>query len=391
MSLPQSSSSVASSPSPNGVDSGEASAGLKDMEKLLVAMVKNKASDLHLKSGLRPILRIGTILHEVGQRPMSREDVKRLCYEIMDDRNRKHLDEIGGADFAYSIDGVGRYRVNIFMERGQVAAAIRRVSTDIPSFEQLNLPPAIAKMCSFNQGLVVFVGPTGQGKSTSLASILQWINENRKVHIITIEDPIEYLFKDAKSFVNQREIGIDTPDFNTALKHIVRQNPDVILLGEMRDSHSVDAALLAAETGHLCFGTIHASSAGQTIGRMLDLFPPERQDQIRQLLVFNLKAIAVQKLMPSCKEGVRMVPAVELMIVNPSIQKLLNEKEDKKIQDVVRGGSEEGMQDFNQSLVKLVNAGLVSKKIAMQYSPNPDQLKMNLQGIYLGEDHKILG
>ena len=191
--------------------------------------------------------------------------------------------------------------------------------------------------------------------------------------------------------MNQREVGIDVTSFQSALKHVVRQNPDVILVGEMRDHASFDAALQAAETGHLVFGTIHASSSAQTVGRILDLFPTERQDLIRQGLEFNLKAIVCQKLLPSCKEGVRMVPAVEVMITNSTIQKLIMNREDKKIMDVIRGGAEEGMQDFNQGLVSLINAGLITKKVGLAFSPNPEQLKMNLQGIYLGEDHKILG
>ncbi|MDQ7779777.1 MAG: PilT/PilU family type 4a pilus ATPase [Planctomycetota bacterium] len=372
-------------------DMVEAPRHLKDIEKLFYAMGKNKASDLHLKSGLRPILRIATILHEVGNKVLRADDVKRMSYEIISEKQKGQFEENKGLDFAYSLDDGSRFRVNIFMDRGTVALAARRVNPSIPNFDQLHLPPTIKRIAQVTQGLVIMAGPTGQGKSTTLASIIQWINENRRVHIITIEDPVEYLFKDAKSFVNQREIGIDVEDWHMALKHIVRQNPDVILVGEMRDHISFDAALMAAETGHLVFGTIHASSAGQTIGRILDLFPPTRHDQIRMLLAFNLKAIGCQKLLPSCKEGIRMVPAVEILLVNPTVNKLIMNKEDKKIQDVIRGGAEEGMQDFNQSMVKLINAGLVSKKVALQFSPNPEQLKMNLQGIFLGEDHKIIG
>jgi twitching motility protein PilT len=369
----------------------EAPRHLKDIEKLFYAMGKNRSSDLHLKGGLRPIMRISTVLHEVGNRVLTNDDVKRMSYEIISEKQKAYFEEYRGLDFAYSLEDGSRFRINVFMDRGNVAVAARRVNPNIPTFEKLHLPPTIKKIAQVTQGLVILAGPTGQGKSTTLASIIQWINENRRVHIITIEDPVEYLFHDAKSFVNQREIGIDVEDWHMALKHVVRQNPDVILVGEMRDYISFDAALMAAETGHLVLGTIHSSSAGQTIGRILDLFPPERHDQIRMLLAFNLRAIACQKLLPSCKEGVRMVPAVEVLIANPTITKLIMNKEDKKIQDVIRGGEEEGMQDFNQSLVKLINAGLITKKVALLFSPNPEQLKMNLQGIYLGEDHKIIG
>jgi twitching motility protein PilT len=276
-------------------------------------------------------------------------------------------------------------------ERGNVAVAMRRVNTSIPSFADLNLPNDVKKITEYEQGLIIVAGPTGSGKSTTLACILDYINSTQKTHMVTIEDPIEYLFTDKKSFVNQREIGIDVPDFHQALKHVVRQDPDVILVGEMRDYVSFDAALMASETGHLVFATIHASSAPQCIGRLLDLFPTERQPLIRQSLAFNLKAILCQRLLPAAKEGVKMVPAVEVLFNNATAQKLIMNCEDKKLSDLIRASKEEGMQDFNMSLVDLINKGLITKKIALQYSPNPEQLKMNLQGIYLGDDHRILG
>ncbi len=378
------SSSVSGAVSANNRD-------LKDIEKLFVAMQKNKASDLHLKAGMKPVLRVATVLHEVGNRVLEAADVERLIFDILSEEQRAKFQAERDLDLAYGIVDVGRYRINVFHDRGTVAVAVRRVNTEIPSFDDLHLPEGIRRIPAFVQGLIVIAGATGSGKSTTLASVLNHINETRKVHIITIEDPIEYLFRDKQSFFNQREVGIDVTDFQSALKHVVRQNPDVILVGEMRDHASFDAALMAAETGHLVFGTIHASSAAQTVGRILDLFPTERQDLIRQGLVFNLRAIVCQKLLPSSAEGLRVVPAVEVMIMNSTMQKLIQTREDKKIQDVVRGCEEEGMQDFNQSMVKLINQKLISKKIALQYSPNPEQLKMNLQGIYLGEDHKILG
>jgi len=364
---------------------------LREIEKLMTACARHKASDLHLKVGQKPLFRINTLIHEVGNRILTQEDVKRLIYEIMTDLQRDRFETEHDLDFAYSIPGVGRFRINVFYERGTVAVSMRRVNTTIPSFAELNLPESIQKLCALEQGLVIVAGPTGSGKSTTLACILDHINTHQKLHIITIEDPIEYLFQDKKSFVNQREIGIDVPDFHQALKHVVRQDPDVILIGEMRDYVSFDAALMASETGHLVFSTIHASSAPQTIGRLLDLFPTERQPLIRQGLAFNLRAIVCQRILPSCKEGVRMVPAVEILFNNATATKLIMNGEDKRLADLIRASREEGMQDFNMSLVDLINRGLVSKKVALQYSPNPDQLKMNLQGIYLGDDHRILG
>jgi twitching motility protein PilT len=364
---------------------------LKEIEKYMVACARNKASDLHLKSGQKPIFRVNTVLHEVGNKALSSEEVKRLIYDIMSEMQRDRFETEHDLDFAYSIPNVGRYRINVFFERGAVGVAMRRVNTQIPTFADLNLPPELRKICDYEQGLIIVAGPTGSGKSTTLACILDHINSSQKVHMITIEDPIEYLFQDKKSFVNQREIGIDVPDFHQALKHVVRQDPDVILIGEMRDYVSFDAALMASETGHLVFATIHASSAPQCIGRLLDLFPTERQPLIRQSLAFNLRTIICQRLLPSAKEGVKMVPAIEVLFNNATAQKLIMNGEDKKLADLIRASKEEGMQDFNMSLVDLINTGLISKKIALQYSPNPEQLKLNLQGIYLGDDHKILG
>ncbi len=366
-------------------------ATLRDIERLMLAAAKNKASDIHLKAGQKPFLRVNTILHELGQKVLTAEDSRRMIFEIMSAEQQKRFDAEHDLDFAYSIPGIGRFRINVFMDRGTVAVAARRVNTSIPTFEELNLPAAVNKICDFEQGLIIVAGPTGSGKSTTLACILDYVNTTQKAHMMTVEDPIEYLFTDKKSFVNQREIGIDVPDFHQALKHIVRQDPDVILVGEMRDYVSFDAALMAAETGHLVFATIHSSSAPQTIGRLLDLFPTERQPLIRQSLAFNLRAILCQRLMPASKEGVKVVPAIELLFNTPTAQKLLMSAEDKKLSDLIRASREEGMQDFNMSFVDLINQGLISKKTALQYSPNPEQLKMNLQGIFLGDDHKILG
>ncbi|HTF56950.1 MAG TPA: PilT/PilU family type 4a pilus ATPase [Planctomycetota bacterium] len=369
----------------------ELPANLKSIERLMVAAMRNKASDLHLKSGQKPILRVNTQLYEMGEKALTPEDAKRYIYEVMSDEQRARFETEFDLDFAYSLPGVGRFRINVFWDRGTVATSARRVNTIVPTFQDLRLPESLHNIAGYNQGLVIVAGPTGSGKSTTLACVLDYINTTEKAHIVTIEDPIEYLFTDKKSFVNQREIGIDVPDFHQALKHVVRQDPDVILIGEMRDYVSFDAALMASETGHLVFATIHASSAPQCIGRLLDLFPTERQPLIRQSLAFNLKAIICQRLIPATIEGVKMVPAVEILFNNATSQKLIVNSEDKKLSDLIRGSKEEGMQDFNMSIVELINRGLISKKAGMQHSPNPEQLKMNLQGIYLGDDRKILG
>src|SRR5688572_32116917 len=321
---------------PAEVKAPEIPANLKDIERLMVASSRNKASDLHLKAGQKPILRVNTALYEIGNRSLTPEDSKRYIYEIMTDEQRARFETESDLDFAYSLPGVGRFRINVFWDRGTVAISARRVNTHIPSLSELHLPDSLSKISDYHQGLVIVAGPTGSGKSTTLACIIDYISSSEKAHIITIEDPIEYLFQDKKSFVSQREIGIDVPDFHQALKHVVRQDPDVILVGEMRDYVSFDAALMASETGHLVFATIHASSAPQCIGRLLDLFPTERQPLIRQSLAFNLKAIICQRLVPASIEGVKMVPAVEVLFNTPTAEKLLMNSEDKKLGDLIR-------------------------------------------------------
>jgi twitching motility protein PilT len=375
----------------DGAQPAEPQRELRPLEKLFAACARNRASDLHLKAGLKPVFRVNTQLHEVGQTPLSADQIRAMVYDILTEQQRRTFEERRDLDFAYSVPGVGRFRINLFYDRGTVALAARRVNTEIPTFEQLHLPPSLKRICDFDAGLVMVAGPTGSGKSTTLACLLDHINRTKKEHIITIEDPIEYLFQDQLSIINQREIGIDVPDWHSALRTVVRQDPDVILVGEMRDYVSMESALLASETGHLVFATIHASSAASTIGRMLELFPVDRQPLIRQSMAFNLKAILCQKLLPSCKEGVKVVPAVEILFVNPSAQKLIMEGEDKKLQELIRASREEGMQDFNQSIHDLLQKGFITKKTALTYSPNPEQLKMLMQGIVLTDDRKILG
>lgn len=364
---------------------------LKDLERIFVAAARNRASDIHLKVDQKPTFRIHTVLYKAGERVLASGEIARMIREIMTDEQAETLRREMGCDFAYSIPGVGRFRIHVFNERGRLSLAARRVNTTIPSFEELRLPLSLKKIGDFEEGLVIVAGPTGSGKSTTLACLLDYINTKKRKRIVTIEDPIEYLFQDKNSFVSQREIGIDVPDFHHALRDVVRQDPDVILLGEMRDAESFEAVLQAAETGHLVFTTVHAWSVGQTIGRLLDLFPADRQPMIRQNLAFNLRALLCQKLVPSHVEGVRVVPAMEILFVNAYARKLILEKEDRKLQELIRGSREEGMQDLNMSLIDLIHAGLITKKAAIQSSPNPEQLKMNLQGIYLSDSSGIMG
>jgi twitching motility protein PilT len=264
---------------------------------------------------------------------------------------------------------------------GHVGLVARRVNNFIPDFEGLNLPKAINKLCNYDQGLILLAGVTGSGKSTTIASILNWINRNHRKHILTLEDPVEFVFSEEKCLINQREIGVDVKDFGVGMKHAVREDPDVMLVGEMRDEETFMTAIHAAETGHLVFGTIHASSASTTIGRILDLFPEEMHQALRSAMAFNMRGIVAQKLLPSIKEGVGRVPAVEIMFFNPTVRKLILEGEDKKLPDAIRIAKEDGMQDFTMSLKQLVDDELIDRATALEVAPNVEALKMALKGI----------
>ncbi|MCK6472645.1 MAG: PilT/PilU family type 4a pilus ATPase, partial [Planctomycetes bacterium] len=265
----------------------------REIDKLFGAAAKNGASDLHLKAGSPPMFRIQGRIVRAKSTPLTSEQIRKLVADIMGPAQDKELLERGAADFAVGVKGVGRFRVNIFQQRGSLSLAARRVQVDIPTVEQLHLPKALESISTMEQGLVLVAGITGSGKSTTLAALIQVINQTQAVHIVTIENPIEYLFRDEKAFVNQREIGLDVPTFQDGLRYALRQDPDVILIGEMRDAETFETALMASETGHLVFGTIHSSNAPQTIGRVLDHFPADRHHQVRQLLHFNLRAVVV--------------------------------------------------------------------------------------------------
>jgi twitching motility protein PilT len=357
-----------------------------EINKLFRMVMKHEGSDLHLKVGLPPMMRLRNAIRQMETRPLTPDDMDRLVQPLLTERTRRLLDDVGGADFAHIIGhDECRFRVNLFKQRGFLSLVARRVTNKIPTFEQLSLPPTIEKLCHFDQGMIILAGVTGSGKSTTIAAMLDYINERERVHILTIEDPIEYLFSDKKGVVNQREIGMDVSDWSTALKHAVREDPDIILVGEMRDRETFDAGLSAAETGHLVFGTIHASTAPSTVGRILDLFPADIHQAIRQSLAFNLKAIICQKLLPSVKPGAQRVPANEIMIMNPTVRELIIKGEDKKLPDAIRIGFLEGMMDFNESLRQLVERGDVDRAAALEVSNNPEALKMAFKGIRVAQ------
>ncbi len=353
-----------------------------EVNKLFRLVMKHQGSDLHLKVGQAPMMRLKGSIRRMDMRPLTQEDMERLLMPHPPESQRRILGEEGGVDFSYVIgQDECRFRVSLFRQRGRLSLVSRRVSNIIPTFEKLGLPESIEKLCHYDQGLIILAGVTGSGKSTTIASMLDYINEREPLHILTVEDPIEFTFTDKKAYVNQREIGIDTRDWHKALKDAVRQDPDIILVGELRDRDTFEAGIHAAETGHLVFGTIHASSAPSTIGRILDLFPADTHSAIRQALAFNLKAIVAQKLLPSIRPGIQRVPTNEIMMVNPTIRELISRGEDKKLGDAIRIGFLEGMIDFTESLRQLVEQGAIDKPTALEVAPNPDQLKMAFKGI----------
>lgn len=354
------------------------------IDKIFRAVVKLEGSDLHLKVGKPPYVRVAGTLRPLKRDAITDTEMESLCFPLLDERNRNIYEDEGGTDFAYMIDVDGatwRFRVNLMTQMGHVGLVARRVNNHIPNFEGLHLPASIEDLCKFDQGLILVAGVTGSGKSTTIASMLNWINDNYRKHILTLEDPIEFLFQENKCLVNQREIGIDVKDFELGMKHAVREDPDVMLVGEMRDRETFATAIHAAETGHLVFGTIHASNASSTIGRILDLFPKDMHAGLRNTLATNLRAVVAQKLLPTIITTPSRVPTVEVMILNSMIRKLILEEEDDKLADAIRMGAQDNMQDFNMSLKSLVDKELVSQEVAMEASPNQQQLKMVLKGI----------
>jgi twitching motility protein PilT len=354
------------------------------LDVLFDQMPELEASDLHLKVGNPPIYRIKGDLHRTKTEPLTERQIYSLVEEWLGRDKVAELYQKGSLDLGHDF-ARGRVRVNVFLQRGVVSLAARLVNDQIPTLEQLNLPPTIGRIVDMEQGLVLVCGITGSGKSTTLASIVDMVNKKYRCHILTIEDPIEYLHRDAKSIINQRELNLDCQDWASALRAAVREDPDVILVGEMRDHETFQAGLIAAETGHLVFGTLHTSSAAATIGRILDLFPADKHSLIRQSLGFNLRAIICQKLLPSCKEGVSRVPVVELMFATPPIRKAIEDGEDARIGDLIATGKAEGMQTWTHSFVDMIRRGLVEKKVARQFAPNKDALEMALKGIDVAE------
>ena len=352
--------------------------------KYFKSVIKLQVSDLHLKAGAPARVRMRGELRGLQGPALSGEFIREGIFELLSEEQVAQYHKMGAIDFAYDVGPAGdadRFRINAFQQRGKMSVAARRVSKKIFKFEELHLPPILAEISTFHEGLVLLAGVTGSGKSTTIASMIDYVNEREALHIVTVEDPIEYLFTDKKATINQREIGIDVPDFHAALKYLMREDPDIVLVGELRDIETFSAAVHAAETGHLVFGTIHASSASQTISRILDLFPEGERRAVRQALEFNLKSVICQKLVPCIKDNRPVVPTVEIMIANPSIRKLIREERDNEIISVIRACYDDGMIDFTENLRQLVETGYIDHETAYAYAPNKDELRMALKGI----------
>ena len=376
---PASASASVPSPAPVAIEP----AGL-EIDRLFEAMVKLNGSDLHLKVDKPPYMRVKGSLQPLKYPPIGAEQMKKLCAPIMNPRQRGIFDTDGGADFAHTcvVDGVRwRFRINMLTQQGAWGLVARRVNNTIPDFEKLFLPPSIERLCQLDQGMVLLAGVTGSGKSTTIGSMLNYINRNYRKHILTLEDPIEFVFTEDKCLINQREIGNDVRNFEIGMKHAVREDPDIILVGELRDVETFKTAIHAAETGHLVFGTIHAASASSCIGRILDLFPQEEHPSIRSAIAFNMKGIVAQKLLKSIKPGVSRVPVVEVMFIDVLIRKYVLEEQDHLIADHIKKSSKDGMQDFTQSLKSLIDLGLIDRHDALEIAPNREALVMALKGI----------
>ncbi len=358
-----------------------------EIDKIYRQLIKHNGSDLHMQVGKPPILRVRGTLRELQMEPITKERMWELFDPIISDRDRQIYQDTGGCDFSYVVMSEGetwRFRVNMLMQMGNPGMVSRKVERSIPDFEGLYLPPIMEELCKFDQGMILLAGVTGSGKSTTIASMLNWVNHNMRKHILTIEDPIEFVYTADKCLINQREVGIDVKDFKIAMKHAVREDPDIMLVGEMRDMETFETALHAAETGHLVFGTIHASSAPSTVGRILDLFPNEMHKALRGSMVFNMRAIVAQKLLKTiCEDGKGpgRVPIVEIMTFNPTVRKLILEGEDEKLPAAMRIGKEEGMQRFNESLYAFLQKDMISRAGAFEISPNVEELKMMIKGI----------
>jgi twitching motility protein PilT len=351
-----------------------------DFAEVLNKMVEAKASDVHLTPGSPPMLRVrGSVKPLDGYPPLTPQQTRDVVYSILNDDQRKRFENQKALDFAYAIPGVARFRVNTYFQRGAISAALRHTPDKIPDLEGLGLPSVMREFTRKPRGFVLITGPTGSGKTTTLASMIDIINGEREEHILTIEDPIEFLHKHNKCIVNQREIGSDAPDFSSALRSALRQDPDVILVGEMRDLETVSTALTAAETGHLVFATLHTQSAAQTVDRVIDIFPPHQQAQVRMQLSIALQGVVTQQLLPTA-DGSGRVVAAEVLVPTPAVRNLIREGKTHQIYSAIQTSAASGMQTMDSHLAQLVRQGKINRALAEQRASIPEELKRLLGG-----------
>src|SRR5215210_5278413 len=351
-----------------------------DFSDILIEVVKQKASDLHLTAGAPPMIRQkGSLVPLPGMPKLTPTDTREIIYAILNSTQRQRLETEWQIDFAYSVPGHGRFRVNSYFQRGTLAAAFRLIPSETVPLEKLGMPPVIRTFAKKPRGIVLVTGPTGSGKSTTLASIINEINETRDEHILTIEDPIEFLHNHKKCIVNQRELGADAMSFALALKAALRQDPDVILVGEMRDMETIGTALTAAETGHLVFATLHTQDAPQTVDRIIDVFPPAQQQQVRVQLSVSLQGIVTQQLMPTADGQGRCV-GVEVLVPTPAVRNLIREGKTHQIYSTLQTGGSHGMQTMDAALVELMRAGKISRELAEARSASPEELRRLMGG-----------
>ncbi len=355
-----------------------------DFDQLLRHMVENRSSDLFLKVGVPPAMRVDGSLVKIGEESVSTETMQTYFNKIANKFMLEKFNQDHEADSSYEIDGVGRFRVNVFWQRGRTGMVLRHVAGNVPTFEALGLPiKGLTSLCKKPRGLVLVTGITGSGKSTTIASMLQLINATEKKHILTLEDPIEYIYTDDKCLFNQREIGMDSRSFVHALKHAMRESPDVILIGEMRDKETMEAAINAAETGHLVFSTLHSVDAHQTVDRIINFFPPHQHNLIRMQLSMVLEGVVSQRLIKR-SDGPGRVAVCELMVASPTVRSILNEGETLQLYNAIKEGEYFGSQTFNTHLRNLVEKNIISKEDALRASDKPDELALEFKGISKG-------
>jgi len=354
-----------------------------ELESILADMVERHASDLFLKAGSRPSMRIDGKIQMTEYEDVSVEDILQLAQNLMTERQWQSFDERPEMDLAVGLRGIGRFRVNVFRQRGSIGMVFRHVASSTMTFEELNLPAAVRQLSERHRGMVLVTGTTGSGKSTTLAAMINHINESRRCHIVTVEDPIEFLHGDKMSIISQREIGFDTMNFSDALRHVLRQSPDVILIGEMRDLETIQTAIAAAETGHLVLSTLHTINAVQTVERIINYFPAYLHPQIRMELGLCLQGVISMRLLPLAS-GTGRVPAVEVLMATPMIRKLLHEGKTLELPQYIEQGGHVGMLTFNQSLLNLYQAKLVKMEDALAHATSPDEFRLMAEGIASG-------